>query len=111
LGQSGDIIAQKGRWITAIEAKMHDSKRVLVQCKVFESVADYICIAWGGSKVNERLYNIAIQKGYGIIVYDKDLEGCRWYLRPKQNVNIWKAQRRVWLNKIREAREDLTMLR
>ena len=106
LGRSGDIIAQKNRWITAIEAKMYDSKKVIEQCRVYDLLADFICIAWGGITVNEMVYNISIQKGYGIIIYDRNQDCCKWHLNPKYNHNIWKPQRKLWIEKIREVRHE-----
>ena len=104
LGRSGDIIAQKNRWITAIEAKMYDSKKVIEQCKVYDFLADFICIAWGGRTVNKIVQGIAKEKGYGIIIYNRDKSQCEWFLNPKYNNNTWKPQRKIWLKKIREAK-------
>ena len=104
LGRSGDIIAQKNRWITAIEVKMYDSKKVIEQCKVYDFLADFICIAWGGVTVNRVVHNIALEKGYGIIIYNRDKYQCEWFLNPKYNNNIWKPQRKIWLEKIRKVK-------
>ena len=104
LGRSGDIIAQKNRWITAIEAKMYDSKKVIEQCIVYESLADFICIAWGGITVNKMVHDIAQEKGYGVIIYNRNKYQCEWFLNPKYNNNIWKPQRKIWLEKIKEVK-------
>ena len=106
LGRSGDIVAQKNRWITAIEAKMYDAKKVIEQCKVYDILADFICIAWGGIKVNETVCNIAKQKGYGIIIYNRDKTYCEWFMKPKYNYNIWNPQRKLWIEKIREVKNE-----
>ena len=104
LGRSGDIIAQKNRWITGIEAKMYDSKTVLEQCKVYTLLADFICIARGGLTVNEVVYSTSLERGYGIIIYNRNEEKCEWYLLPKYNTNIWKPQRQLWIEKIKEVK-------
>ena len=104
LGRVGDIIAQKNRWITAIEAKMYDSKKVIEQCRVYTLLADFICIAWGGLTVNKMVYSVAVEKGYGIIVYNRTKRECEWFLIPKYNTRIWKPQRKLWIEKIREVK-------
>lgn len=105
LGRSADIIAKKNRWITAIEAKMYDSKKVIEQCQVHDLLADFICIAWGGGKVNKKIQELANKKGYGIIIYNRDRNACEWFKHPKYNKNIWKPQRRKWLKKINEGKK------
>ena len=104
LGRSGDIIAKKNRWITAIEVKMYDSKRVIEQCKVYDFLADFICIVWGGKLINKTVYATALEKGYGIINYNRDKCICEWVLKPKYNNNIWKPQRKLWVEKIKGVR-------
>ncbi len=104
LGRRGDIVAQKKRWITAIEAKMYDSKTVIEQCRVYALLADFICIAWGGITVNKFVLDVSLKKGYGIIIYDRDKQKCKWFLKPKQNTKIWKPQRQLWIEKIKEVR-------
>ncbi len=108
LGRSADIVAQKNRWITAVEAKMYDAKTVIEQCKAFDTVADFICIAWGGITVNKAVWNIAKKKGYGIITYNRDKICCEWFMKPKYNYNIWSPQRRLWIEKIREVKNEKT---
>lgn len=104
LGRVGDIIAQKNRWITAIEAKMYDSKKVIEQCRVYTLLADFICIAWGGKTVNKIVRGVATEKGYGIIIYNRAKDECEWLLTPKHNPRIWKPQRKLWIEKIREVK-------
>ena len=106
LGRSGDIIAQKNRWITAIEVKMHDSQKVIEQCKVYEILADFICIAWGGKTVNRMVYDASKKKGYGIIIYNRAKHQCEWFLNPKYNSNVWKPQRKLWAEKIKKAKNE-----
>ena len=106
LGRSGDIIAQKNRWITGIEVKMYDSKKVIEQCKVYELLADFICIAWGGKTINKIVYNISKEKGYGIIAYNRTKCRCEWFLNPKYNNNVWKPQRKLWIEKIKEVKNE-----
>lgn len=101
MGQSIDLLATKGRWVTCIEAKLTDWKRALVQCKAHELVADFVCVAIASASVSEGLLVDASNKGYGVIHFDKKKCSCSWVLQPKQNVNIWPPQREHFSNRMR----------
>ncbi len=101
LGQSADIVATRGRWVTAIEAKMHDWKKALEQCRVHENLADYVCIALGTRTISENLITAAQEQGYGIIHCSSEEPYCSWVLRPRVNKRLWPAQREYWIKNLR----------
>ena len=99
MGQSVDLVATRNRWVTFIEAKMHDWRRALVQCQAHEQVADFICIAIGTVSVSESLTAQVKDVGYGLIHCPPGDEKCEWIVKPKQNMNVWEPQR----NRLAEA--------
>ncbi|HUT46766.1 MAG TPA: hypothetical protein VMX36_10810 [Sedimentisphaerales bacterium] len=101
MGQSIDLAATKNRWITAVEAKLHDWTRGLKQCKAHELVADYICIAVATQNISDRLRDQALLNGYGIIRWDNRKSVCQWIERPKRNEKVWLAQRRQFSRNLR----------
>lgn len=94
MGQSVDLVATRGRWITMIEAKMRDWRRALIQCQAHEVVADFICIAMAACTVSNELAHAAEARGYGVISCNPVDGTCQWALRPARNGNIWLPQRR-----------------
>lgn len=96
MGQSIDMVATRGRWVTVIEAKMQDWRRAVNQCRAHEPVADYICIAVASVKISDSLTEEAKRSGYGIIHYCRTSQKFRWVLRPPRNKRIWAPQRRHW---------------
>lgn len=102
MGQSIDLAATKNRWITAVEAKLHDWRRGIKQCQAHELVADYICIAIATQGISDQLRDQALLKGYGIILWDTRKSICTWVERPKRNEKVWLAQRRHFSRKLRE---------
>ena len=101
MGQSADIVARKGRWLTIIEAKIHDWKRAIKQCKAHESVADYICVAVSSVSIAELFIERAQYKGYGIIHCDPQSRNCKWFIHPKVNKKVWLPQRRQMIKHMR----------
>lgn len=101
MGQSADIVALKGRWLTIIEAKIHDWKRGVNQCKAHENVADYICVAISTASISQTLVYHANINGYGIIHCNPKDGECKWFIRPKQNRKVWLPQRRFLLKNMR----------
>lgn len=104
MGQSADIVATKGRWVTAVEAKLQDWRRALIQCRAHEQVADYICIAIGSANVSDLLLREAEELGYGVIHFDAAQRRFGWVLNPKVNRNVWRPQRQYWSKQMRGIR-------
>ncbi len=93
LGQSADLVATRGRWVTFIEVKVSDWRRAFHQCCAHSLVADYICIALGTKNVSEAVRQAAIDRGIGLIHISMDTQ-CTWVVRPALNAAIWKPQRK-----------------
>jgi hypothetical protein len=102
LGQSADIVATRGRWVTVVEAKLRDWRRVLAQCKAHVHVADYICIAIGTHRPRHSSIQVAKEMGYGVIGIDSDFKVCRWLMQPRINRDLWLPERRRWARNLRE---------
>src|SRR5437763_1397047 len=81
MGQSIDMVATRGRWVTVIEAKLQNWRRALRQCLAHEQVADYICIAIASVTVSDSLAEEARRSGYGIIHYCRGSQEFRWVLK------------------------------
>lgn len=96
MGQSADVIATRGRWVMAIEAKIKDWPRALRQCQAHEQIADYICVAVALASIPQNLENNARALGYGILHYSKMRNSFQWVLMPQLNRNVWAPQRRKW---------------
>lgn len=92
MGQSADLVATRGRWVTFIEAKKHDWRRALKQCRAHEQVADFICIAVGTKNISTALTDEALSAGYGVI-HCEDPSQCRWVVQPQRNLHFWRPQR------------------
>ncbi len=93
MGQSADLVATRGRWVTFIEAKLKDWKRAIQQCRTHEQVADFICVAVASVSVSDSLVQQAQERGYGIIHRDKTSGAFRWVTRPAVNGRVWPPQR------------------
>jgi G:T-mismatch repair DNA endonuclease (very short patch repair protein) len=102
LGQSADIVATRGRWVTFIEAKVRDWRRALAQCEAHVHVADYICIAIGTHKPRDSSIRLATDRGYGVIGFDSGGKACRWLMGPRLNRDLWLPERRRWARNLRE---------
>src|SRR5205807_2476249 len=93
MGQSVDIVAAKGRFVTCIEAKISNWRRALRQCLAHELVADYICIAFEGTIVSAKLKRDTAALGYGLIWRFPGTSRCEWAVTPSRNRNVWGPQR------------------
>lgn len=93
LGQSVDLVATKGRWVTFIEVKVKDWRKAIDQCRAHVLVADYICIALGTKKISEAAVAVSAKHNIGLIHINHDGE-CEWFLKPKKNQAVWLPQRR-----------------
>lgn len=93
LGQSADVVATRGRWVTFIEVKVRDWQRAFQQCSAHLLVADYICIALGTKNISEAVRQGAIDRGIGLIHVSTNSQ-CMWVVRPTLNAAIWKPQRK-----------------
>ena len=96
MGQSADMVATRGRWVTIIEAKMRDWRRALRQCQGHEQIADFVCVAVASARVANELLRAARAKGYGVIHYDGNKREFGWTLQPRLNRLVWAPQRRYW---------------
>lgn len=101
MGQSADMVATRGRWVTIIEAKMRDWRRALKQCQGHEQVADFVCVAIASARVANELLHAASARGYGVIHYDGKEHKFGWTLRPRLNRLVWTPQRRYWAQKMK----------
>lgn len=93
LGQSADLVATKGRWVTFIEVKVKDWRRALEQCRAHSLVADFVCIALGTKVVSDSAKEKAAEFGIGLI-HVANCGSCEWVLRPSVNSSVWKPQRK-----------------
>ncbi len=107
MGQSADLVAQRGRWITCIEAKLSDWKRAVQQCRAHECVADFVCVALDRKNVPLALVEIAKSQGYGIIHRNSESENSfNWAVRPRRNTKTWQPQRQRLINTLRWQRNE-----
>ena len=96
MGQSADVVAIRGRWVTIIEAKLKDWRRALGQCQAHETIADYVCVAFSLVSVPTELKTIAESRGYGLIHYHAITEQFTWAVVPRRNNRVWSPQREYW---------------
>lgn len=101
MGQSIDMVATRGRWVTVIEAKLQDWRRALTQCRAHEQIADFICVAIGSATVSDSFAEEAERAGYGIIHFCRDSQQFQWVRRPSRNRRIWLPQRRHWARSVK----------
>lgn len=101
MGQSADIVATRGRWVTFVEAKVGHWRRALGQCQAHEQVADFVCVALAASGVPEEFLKMSRQRGYGIIHCAIDELTCRWVTRPVRNASVWRPERKRWARLLR----------
>jgi hypothetical protein len=96
MGQSVDLVATRGRWVTVVEAKLYNWKRAVEQCRAHEQVADYVCVAVASVSVAQELLVEARRSGYGVIHFDRTSQQFVWAVRPILNRRVWRPQRRRW---------------
>jgi len=104
MGQSADLVATRGRWVTFIEAKMKDWRRALDQCRALEHVADFICLAVRCDSPSETLLKAVRDSGYGLIGVSPGAGDVRWHHPPALNRRVWPPQRRALSGNLREIR-------
>lgn len=102
MGQSADLVAIRGRWVTIFEAKLGDWRRALQQCEAHEPVADYICVAVASATINETLRSEVTKRGYGLVHYRSTDRQLHWVCKPVRNAQVWQPQRRVWSDSVRK---------
>jgi hypothetical protein len=93
MGQSADLVATRGRWVTFVEAKVKDWRRAIEQCRAHEAVADYICLALSLKAPSAELLAQVSASGYGLLLRSPQSRGFEWIMRPKRNPKIWRPQR------------------
>ncbi len=93
LGQSADLVATRGRWVTFVEVKVRDWRTALAQCNAHMLVGDYICVAVATKNISASLREAAAEMGVGII-HVSPVQGCSWIAMPKLNQTMWKPQRK-----------------
>ncbi len=96
MGQSADIVATRGKWVTLVEVKTRDWSRAIEQCQAHVQIADFICIAIGSVSVPYGLAEAARSTGYGVLHYCRAEEEFDWVVRPRRNKQVWLPQRRYW---------------
>src|SRR5205809_5829693 len=74
MGQSADIVATRGKWVTLVEVKTRNWSRAVEQCEAHQSIADFICIAIASVSVPDRLAELSEEAGYGLLHYRQDSE-------------------------------------
>lgn len=100
LGQSADLVATRGRWVTMIEVKVHDWRTALRQCQTHEHVADFVCVALGSAHVSILALDAIEERGYGLIHW-QDNGGFRWVLKPVRNELSWKPTRKAFSSNLK----------
>lgn len=107
MGQSIDIVATKGRWLTCIEVKLSDWKRGLMQCRAHRVVADYVVLVVASARAPTLpLVEEATARRLGIIHFNRSTDSCDWTLKPKRIKELWLPQRRVLSSMVRELGHD-----
>jgi Holliday junction resolvase len=96
MGQSADIVATRGKWVTLIEVKRNNWSRALQQCRAHEQIADFICIAIASASIPSKLEQQAVEAGYGLLHYRRLNGKFEWIVRPRRNKDVWRPQRRHW---------------
>jgi hypothetical protein len=99
LGQSADLVATKGRWVTFIEVKVRDWRSAIAQCVAHRLVADFICVAVGTKNISTKLLQAAEESGIGLIHIDST-QKCLWAVKPRINEAIWRPQRKEFSLKL-----------
>lgn len=102
MGQSADVVATRGRWVTVIEAKTKDWRKAIEQCRAHEHVADFICLALCCAAPSDRLLGAVRVSGYGLITVSPDGLQVQWLWAPTLNRGIWPPQRRTLSENLRE---------
>jgi hypothetical protein len=100
MGQSADVVATRGRWVTVFEAKVGNWRKALQQCEAHEPVADFICVAVACGTIKDKLRVEVEKRGYGLVHYTPNQE-LQWVCKPMRNSRVWLPQRRVWSDVIR----------
>ena len=100
LGQSADLVATKGRWVTFIEVKVKNWRKAINQCRAHILVADYICIALGTKEISEAALAVSMKHNIGLIHIRYNGQ-CEWVLIPKKNQSVWLPQRRQLAQELR----------
>ena len=106
MGQSTDIVARKNRWLTFIEAKRHDWKKGIEQCKAHEAVADFIYLAVSSVNISDELLHTLRLKGYGLLHCDPYTWKCRTALKATLNRKVWMPQRNVLRKSLRSINNE-----
>lgn len=101
MGQSADLVATRGRWVTFVEAKMRDWRRALEQCRAHEQVADFVCIGLLGAQPSDALVQEVKSSGYGLVLVSPVDGKCRWVTAPTRNRSVWQPQRRMLSESLR----------
>jgi len=106
MGQSVDIVAQKGRWLSFIEVKLSNWSRALIQSQRHELVADFIIIAVASKSVSMGLMIAAEEKGYGVIHFNRESNRCTIAIKPRLNKKSWPPQKRILLEKLNKIKKN-----
>jgi hypothetical protein len=102
MGQSADIVATRGNWVTFVEAKVRDWRCALRQCVAHEQVADFICVAVATVSASKALVAEIETCGYGLILCCPSKGHCEWVMPPRRNGKIWRPQRQRLVSLMRK---------
>ncbi len=100
MGQSADVVAIRGRWVSVFEAKIDNWRKAIEQCETHRLVADFICLAVANGAINDKLQTEVKKLGYGLVHYTTNQE-WRWICKPLRNPEVWRPQRRIWSDGVR----------
>lgn len=101
MGQSADLVATRGRWVTFIEAKTKNWRRALQQCRAHELVADFVCVAILANRRTGEVPPPLLESGYGILMVCPRDGTCAWHVRPMLNRSVWMPQRKRMATSLR----------
>ena len=101
LGQSIDLVATRGRWLTAVEAKLRNWKRVLAQAKTHLIVADYVYVAVSYKRMPPGLVSAAREMGIGVFNIDLQKRVCLEIIAPERTRILWRPERRRLARRMR----------
>lgn len=98
LGQVVDIVKITPKEeVFCIEAKIDNWSKAIKQCLAHEIVADYIYIAVATVSISDKLYQVAKERGYGIIHCNPYTLKSQFVLQARKNKKFWQPQRTHFL--------------
>lgn len=93
MGQSVDLVASKGSRLILFEAKLHDWRRAVRQCRAHKVVADAVFVVLPTRDLSQELLDAIQSEGLGLVLCDAGTKSCSLRIRPSLNGNRWEPQR------------------